>query len=123
MSTEENLLRVRRRHHVRLLAVLSGLMVPVISPDIRAAETGTLTGAVSNTATGNLLEGAKIELPRLGLSALVDNTGRYVLAGVPPGTYEVVASYIGLDPLRQQVTLAPGQRTVRDFDLTTGIYQ
>src|SRR5213079_1008143 len=92
-------------------------------PTAGAAETGTLTGAVSNAATGNLLEGARVEVPSLGLSALTDATGRFVLSAVPPGTHELVVSYIGLDAVRSQVSVAAGQRTVRDFDLTTGIYK
>ena len=34
-----------------------------------------------------------------------------------------MVSYIGLDPVRGQVTVGAGQRAVRDFDLTTGIYK
>jgi iron complex outermembrane recepter protein len=89
----------------------------------RAADTGIVTGSVSNTATGNLLEGAKLEVPQLGLIALTDETGRFVLNNVPAGTHEVVASYIGLDPVRAQITVTAGQRTLRDFDLTSGIYK
>eukprot|EP01036_Dinobryon_divergens_P042143 gene42143-55959_t len=44
-------------------------------------------------------------------------------AGVPAGTHEVLVSYIGLDSVRAQVTVSPGQRAVRDFDLTTGVYK
>jgi iron complex outermembrane recepter protein len=84
---------------------------------------GTITGSVSNTATGNLLEGARVEVPALGLTAFTDNTGRFVLTRLPAGVHEVVVSYIGLDPSRTQVSVATGQRTVRDFELTTGIYQ
>src|SRR5688572_19703132 len=87
----------------------------------RGADTGTLTGTVSNAATSNSLEGARVELPKLGLTALTDNTGRFVLA-VPAGVHEVVVTYIGLDAMRGEVTVASGQRAVRDFDLTTGIY-
>ncbi len=82
----------------------------------------TITGNVSNVATRNLLEGAKVALPQLGLSALTDNTGRFVLTGVPEGTHEIVASYLGLDDARAQVTVVAGQRVARDFDLTSGIY-
>ncbi len=88
-----------------------------------AADAGNLSGSVSNTATGNMLEGAKVELPALGLRMLTDNTGSYVLTNVPPGTHEVVVTYIGLDPMRTQVTVAAGERAVRNFDLTTGIYK
>jgi iron complex outermembrane recepter protein len=90
---------------------------------VSAAEEGTITGSVGNAATGNHLEGAKVELPQFGLSALTDNTGRFLLTGVPAGVHEVLASYIGLDPMRSQVTVRPGERAVRNFDLTTGIYQ
>ncbi len=91
---------------------------------LRAADAGgSVSGTVSNNQTGNLLQGAKVEIPSLGLTTLVDATGRYVLAGVPAGTHEVVVSYIGLDTARATVSVAAGQRTARDFDLTTGIYK
>src|SRR5687768_13027133 len=105
------------------LVALAALILGAGLPAARAAETGTVIGSVSNTATGNLLEGAKIEVPALGLSALTDNTGRFVLTNVPAGTHELVVSYIGLDPARASITVGPGQRVARDFDLTTSIYQ
>ncbi len=107
---------------VRCLPVAALVLLPLLPA--RAAEaTGTISGTVSNTATRNLLQGARVEIPALGLSALTDDTGRYVLAGVPAGTHELVVSYIGLDTARAPVAAAAGQRQVRDFDLTTGIYK
>jgi TonB-dependent receptor len=88
-----------------------------------AAETGVISGTVSNTATGNLLPGARVELIGLGRSALVDDTGRYVLTDVPAGTHEIVATYIGLDPIRAKVVVTSGTRAERSFELTTGIYK
>jgi TonB-dependent receptor len=99
------------------------LALALIAPFMPAAEVGTLTGSVSNTATGNLLEGAKVEIAQLGLTTLTDNTGRVVLNAVPSGNHEIVVSYIGLDPVRATVSVAAGQRIVRNFDLTTSIYQ
>jgi hypothetical protein len=84
---------------------------------------GTITGNVGNAATGNLLEGARVEIPQLGLSTLTSDAGRYVLSGVPAGNHEVVATYIGLDPIRDTVTVSAGQSITRNFDLTTGIYR
>lgn len=75
-----------------------------------AGATGTITGSVSNAATTNLLEGSRVEIVTLGLSTLADNTGRYVLTGVPAGTHEIVVSYIGLDTLRRPVTVGGGAR-------------
>ena len=113
---------VSRSHCLRRLTFFLLLFGLTCSAAL-GAESGTLVGTVSNTATGNLLEGARIELPQLGITALADNTGRFVIAGVPPGTHDVVVSYIGLDPVRRQVTVAPGGRNVQNFDLTSGIYQ
>ena len=101
---------------------LIALLLALIAPVTAAEPTATITGNVSNVATRNLLEGAKVELPGLGLSTLTDNTGRFVLTGVPAGTHDLVASYLGLDTARTQVTVTAGQRIARDFDLTSGIY-
>ena len=100
--------------------ILAGLVFAAV---LEAAEPGLITGTVSNPATGNLLEGARVEVSQLGLSTLTDATGRYVLPGVPAGTHDVVATYIGLDAARTQVTVTAGQRAVRNFDLTAAIYQ
>ncbi len=110
--------------HVRLCAALLVAFAGFTSSrGAEAAASGTITGSVSNAATTNLLEGSRVEIAALGLSTLADNTGRYVLTGVPAGTHEVVASYIGLDSMRTQVTIGAGERAVRNFDLTTGIYR
>jgi TonB-dependent receptor len=105
------------------LAVVCALALALVRPTAAAAEMGALAGTVSNSATKNLLQGARVEVPQLGLTALTDSAGSFVLPAVPTGTHEHVVSYIGLDTVRTQVTIAPGQRVVRDFDLTTGIYQ
>ena len=95
----------------------------VVSRAADAATSGSVTGFVSNNATGNLLEGARISVPQLGLTVLTDITGRFVLPHVPVGTHEVVASYIGLDSTRASIDVTAGQQVVRNFDLTSGIYQ
>ncbi len=88
-----------------------------------AASAATLTGNVSNAATGNLLEGARVEIPSLGRTTLTDNTGRYEFSDLPAGAHELVATYLGLDPMRATVTVSAGQRVARNFDLTAAIYQ
>jgi hypothetical protein len=61
---------------------------------VAASGTGTLTGWVSNAATGDLLRGATIVLPQLGRSALSDDTGVFVFSNLPAGEHEVIASYV-----------------------------
>jgi iron complex outermembrane recepter protein len=107
----------------RFFPFIIGLFAALVSQPVHAAEIGVITGAVSNTATGNMLEGARVEIPSLGVSTLTDGTGRYVFSNVPTGTHEVVVSYLGLDPMRTPVTVSAGQRALRDFELTSGIYK
>lgn len=108
-----------------LLLLLGTSLALALTPTLSfaAAATGTLTGNVSNAATGNLLVGAQVEVPALGRRVFTDPTGRFVLPELPRGTHEIVVSYIGLDPIRAQLEVAPDRVTTRDFDLTTAIYK
>ena len=65
---------------IRLLSVALSLLVCLSA--VRAA---TISGNVSNLATGNLLQGARVEIPALSRTVLSDATGRYVLADLPAG--------------------------------------
>lgn len=121
MSLQSRTPTARRIAHS--LVVLGLLGLALLAPLGRAADAGSVTGTVSNTTTGELLEGVRVQVPRLGLTALTDNAGRFVLSAVPAGTHELVATYIGLDSMRSEVTLQAGQRVVRNLELTTGIYK
>jgi hypothetical protein len=94
-----SLLPRSRRFAVGLLAFVGWSGLPFAGG--RAAEAGTavLSGTVSNAATGNLLEGARVEVPRQSLAALTDNTGRYVLTGrAGRARTRSSSSYLGLEP-------------------------
>jgi hypothetical protein len=67
---------------VRFVACIAGLAV-LTALRASAAEAGSISGAVSNAQTSNMLEGVRIEVPRLARSVLTDNTGRYVIPNVP----------------------------------------
>jgi hypothetical protein len=81
----------------------------VAADTIAAAGTAVISGIVTNQSTGNGLEGAKVEIPQIGASALVDKTGRYLL-NVPAGMHELVVTYTGMDPQRSTVTAASPRR-------------
>lgn len=108
--------------HTSVFALLVTLLLGTVAPAALAA-TGSITGNVSNAGTGNLLEGARVELPALRLNVLTDETGRFLLNEVPAGAHEIVVTYLGLDTQRFTVNVTAGQRAIRDFDLTTGVYK
>jgi hypothetical protein len=84
--------------------------------------TSTLSGLVSNRATGQYLEGASVSLVELGRATLTDASGRYRFADVPAGDYHVAVAYTGLDSARQAIRLGVAAAKL-DFDLTAQIYQ
>lgn len=120
--------RFRRRSPQRafLAALLAlsalGASAPVAfaAESAATANTGVISGIVTNKTTGNGLIGAKVEIPALNRSALVDQTGRYLL-NVPPGTHELVVTYIGLDTQRETINVTAGQPAVRDFVMSSNV--
>lgn len=107
--------------HSRLCGALSRALVPFLlsALPLSAVE---ITGNVSNAQSKKLLEGARVEVPSLNVVVLTDNTGRFVL-DLPAGTYQLVASYTGLDDAKADVAVTAGQPAVRNFDLTSSIYK
>ena len=103
------------------LAAIGATALPISAADnITSSSTGVISGIVTNKTTGNGLMGAKVEIPRLNVSALVDNTGRYVV-NVPPGNHEVVVSYTGLDSQSATVSVNAGQPVIRDFVMSSAV--
>ncbi len=110
-----------------LFRSLSPLRLPLSLSVLLSLATTThaapLIGNVSNVATGNLLDGARVDVPSLNLTAFTDNTGRYVLSSLPAGTHEIVVTYVGLDPVRSTIAVNDTATTTRNFDLTSAIYK
>lgn len=66
MSTAHLTLRDARQRIFSLARLFLGLMAGLPFALLHAAATGTISGTVSNSATGNLLPGAKVEISTLG---------------------------------------------------------
>ncbi|MBI5767261.1 MAG: TonB-dependent receptor [Verrucomicrobia bacterium] len=109
-------------HRIRWLVTRTVLLLAVILP-APLAFGGTVAGTVSSLATGNLLEGARVEVPKLGRTALTDNTGHFLLADLPAGEHELVVSYTGLDAARKTVRVEATGAVAASFDLSSGIYK
>ena len=103
---------------VALISMLLALAVGQASAAVPPA-TGSITGRVQNTDTGQFVNNARITVRGTGLSILTDETGTFRLSAVPAGEVILEIFYTGLDPLRQPLTLAPGQSLERDFELSS----
>jgi len=83
----------------------------------------TLTGTVSNTATGRTLEGATVSIKGSTRQAVTDNLGAYRLTDVPTGNVVLVVSYTGLDTQEVSVQVSASGPNNRDVGLTSEIYR
>jgi len=79
----------------RLLAGLAVFVLFAAAVPTAEAQTGKLTGVVTDAQSGVPLEGAQLILQGTGITALTGSNGRYFLVNVPPGTYTVLVRRIG----------------------------
>lgn len=79
----------------RLMAGLAVLGFAVVFTGTAAAQTGKITGVVTDAESGAPLEGAQVLLQGTGSTSLTGSNGRYFMVNVPPGTYTLVVRRIG----------------------------
>ena len=70
--------------------------------------TGTITGTVADSETGEPLSGAQVSIPALQIGVLASAGGEFELLEVPVGTHEVQAQLIGHANATASVTVAAG---------------
>lgn len=105
--------RVRRGAYVAVWMLLSGLCIVPAA----LAQTGSITGVVVDSETGETLIGATVTVPGTEMGITTDLDGRFQLGNMEPGTYELVFSYIGYHSKTVQgVEVSPGQ--VTEINLT-----
>ena len=96
------------------------LFLLVVSASALHAATGTLTGRVSNAATGAYLEGAEISVPGAAAATFSARDGAFVLT-LPTGSHSVRVFYTGLDVALQTVVVADGRATELNVPLGSAV--
>ena len=98
--------------------VMAALLVGRVAP----AQTGRITGQVTDAERGRPLEGVAITVVGDGNRTLVgarsDAAGRYTLGAVTPGTLQLRARVLGYAPKDQAVTVLAGQTVTADVALS-----
>lgn len=80
---------------IRALAVA---MAIVLVPQGAKAQTGKISGLVTDATSGQPVEAAQIVLQGTGYGTATNANGRYFIISVPPGTYTLVARRVGFQP-------------------------
>ena len=77
---------------------------------------GIITGKVT-TSDGQAAEAVSITLQGTSNGAITDRNGNYEVRNIKPGTYQLTASFIGLEKQEQTVEVKPGGKVIVNFML------
>ncbi len=96
-------------------------LLAIAGPGAATAQTltGTIEGTVTDAATGQPLESARVSVgPARSGGVLTNEAGRYLMMGVPAGEHTLEVRILGYATQERQVIVAAGQVTVADFAMT-----
>ena len=101
---------------VRFLRALAlAAAVSVLGASAAWAQQGTITGRVTDAASGRPVPSAQVRVVGSNQVALTNESGAYTLRGVAPGTATVRVLVIGYAERTQQVTVTAGQSATLDI--------
>ncbi|MBA3496618.1 MAG: carboxypeptidase-like regulatory domain-containing protein, partial [Gemmatimonadales bacterium] len=103
---------------LRRFVALSAAWALGLMPPALAAQTpdATLAGTVSDSASQEPINGARVFVPGTAMSATTRLDGTYRLR-LGPGAHEIRVTYIGYGIGRDTVRAQPGEALTRDFQL------
>ena len=88
----------------------------------KKGDVGKIYGHVTNSETGNPLSGTNIIVKGTQTGAATDNDGNFVIVGIKPGKYDVVATYMGYQSvLKSDVEVKTGKSTELNYNLSVGV--
>jgi hypothetical protein len=97
---------------------ISGLLMAILMPATAAAQSGKIAGSVSDAETGDPLPGVNVVIEDLNQGSATDQEGDYFIINVPPGTYNVQASFVGYrEVVKENVQVSTDRTATVDFEL------
>ncbi len=100
------------RMHLLLGALLAGVSLNL------QAQQGSIAGKVSDAATGQPLEAARVVLAGPNRVETTGQDGQYTFRGVAPGRYLLKVLRLGYQPMGDTVQVAAGEIVAHNFAMT-----
>ena len=105
-----------RRWMMRAGGVVCALALAAVS--LAEAQQSSVGGVVTDEATGQPLEAARVLLTGVNRIEATNQEGRYLFRNVAPGSYAVRVLRLGYRPATGSANVAPGEAVTLDFALT-----
>ncbi|MEO0557720.1 MAG: carboxypeptidase-like regulatory domain-containing protein, partial [Bacteroidota bacterium] len=100
-----------------LRAFFSALVLSVVLSVSAFAQTGTLSGRITDADTNQPLPGATVQLVASERGAAADAYGRFTLRDVPSGSASVRVSFVGFLAQEATVNVASGETATLNVSL------
>ncbi len=108
-------MRIGIRLNLGAALLLGGFGVAIAPP--AHAQQGSITGAVTDRATGDPLETARVVLVGPNRVETTGRDGRYTFRGVPTGGHQVRVLRLGYRPVTDSIQVPPGVAATLNFAL------
>ena len=103
-----------------LKKLLSAAVLCLISAGAVFAQTGSITGKITDAKTGDTVPGANVLLVEISRGAATNTNGQYTIENVPVGTYTLRVSFVGYTTYEKQVQITAGQTLTQNVSLKSG---
>jgi len=100
--------------------LLSALTLMALFVPAAFAQTGTVTGTVTDAETGETIPGANVALTEINRGAATNPDGEYVISSVVPGTYTLRVSFVGYSAFEAEIVVRANETTTQDAALEAG---
>src|SRR5690606_21354914 len=102
-------------------AALIGTVVVLLTASTPAgAQSGRITGQIVDGTSGAPMANVQVTIEELELVQITSSAGRYLFVNVRPGTYTVIAEFLGYATVRREgVQVTVDATSTVDFQLLT----
>ena len=104
---------------IRPFMLCAVLTLLAAMPPGAAAQQTTITGRVTDAASGQPIPGAQVSIVGTQIGTQTNSAGNYTIRSVTPGPLSVRVLIIGYSEQQKQVTVTAGQPSTLDFELAT----
>jgi hypothetical protein len=104
----------------KFTVLMAVLVAAALAPISVMAQTGVVTGTVTNAQTNEPIAAAQVSIRALNISARSGPEGDYRLVipdarSVSGQSVQLTASRVGLTPITRRITLVPGANLTQNF--------
>ncbi len=108
---------------MKILSILAGIMgLVLVSLVSEAQNTATVRGFVYEKSTGEPIIYTNVYFEGTSIGSATDVNGYFAISMIPPGTYNLMITFLGMDTLKESITLKAGDMITKNLYMTKASY-